>query len=124
MQNILACLLFAPVLLGAHLSGFENVALAMQAAVGSQPAYLLILTLCVQMALRSLRVALIWSQMLFFYYFSNDTLLSISNPHQSFWSFVMLCGLMLAGLAVVADRRSDDRSYSKAGMNGSLEVPA
>merc|ERR1719491_2255702 len=88
---------------------------------------MLILWLCVQMtamsivnsllistvnsfwtvSLRSFRVTFWWCRVLFLFYFSsNAELLSTSLPVESAWSFMMLCGLLLAGGAIVTERNA------------------
>lgn len=134
MQNIFACMLFFPVLLLAHIVGWEDVGAALGVTTGAQEVSMLILALCVQMclissvtlalislvdsfwtvALRSLRVAYYWFKMLFFFYFASDTLLSIAQPHQALWSFAMLLGLVLVGVAVVIDQKAQQFPKGKA----------
>merc|ERR1719401_1044022 len=59
-------------------------------------------------AARSLRVVLWWVKQLFAFYMTNSTLLSVSRPHASLWSYVMLCGLVLGLLGIVTDRKVSD----------------
>lgn len=126
VQNILACMLFVPVLFGAHLFGWESVGLAFSVTAANQETYMLVLSLCVQMALisavtlgliymvdsfwtvalRSLRVAYHTVKILFFFSVTSETLLSIAHPHQALWAFVMLFGILIAGVAAVLDQKA------------------
>lgn len=128
LQNLFACILFAPILLAAHLCGGEDVLLAMQMITTFREVYMLTVWLCIQMAalsavtvalvcvtdsfwavaMKSMRVVYWWVQELLLFYFLSDTLLSIARPRASLWGFVMLCGTSLAASALCADRKEED----------------
>lgn len=123
-MNVGACLLCLPLLLLTHLLGMEDLGAAWQMIRSYPQVYMLILWLCVQMstmsglstgliytvnsfwavALRSLRVVFWWCRVLFIFYFTSGAdLLSTSLPNESFWSFVMFCGLCLVVAAICAE---------------------
>merc|ERR1719281_2182646 len=52
-MNILACICFSPVVGFAHVTGWENVALAFEVTLASKQLYMLVLWLCAQMAVFS-----------------------------------------------------------------------
>jgi hypothetical protein len=128
-MNLGACLICLPLLLMAHLAGFEDLGAAWHMIQAYPQVYMLILWLCVQMAatcglaaglihtvnsfwavaLRSLRVIFWWIRVLIiFYYTSGADLLSTSLPNESFWSFVMFCGLGIMVGAICAETSTDD----------------
>lgn len=128
-MNLGACLICLPLLLMAHLAGFEDLGAAWHMIRAYPQVYMLILWLCVQMAatcglaaglihtvnsfwavaLRSLRVIFWWIRVLIiFYYTSGADLLSTSLPNESFWSFVMFCGLGIMVGAICAETSTDD----------------
>jgi len=135
LMNLFTSLLFAPVLLMVHLLGWEDVGRAFTILTGHPEVYMLVLWLCVQMAaislvtvglillvdsfwtvaLRSLRVVFWWGQEVFLFYTGcgGSVMLSISHPHASLWSVVMLCGLGLIAVAAYKDRRADDGEHQK-----------
>merc|ERR1719373_348497 len=70
-------------------------------------------------ALRALRVVYWWLQQLWWFYAGaavagQNISVSITCPHSSLWSFVMLCGFALAAAAMYTDRKAEDGSLSKA----------
>jgi len=125
VQNLCAALLFLPVLMGAHWSGYEDVHAAALMITGHREVYMAVIWLCLQTAVlsaitvaliwmvdsfwavaaRSLRVVFWWIKQLPLYYFTSGTLLSVSRPHASLWCFVMVCGIVLGISAVVTDRK-------------------
>lgn len=133
-QNIFACGLISPVLMVAHLTGWENVWEAMKMITGVPEVTLLVGWLCLQMssislvcamlvqftdsfwavALQSMRVVWwslgeIWS----FYNAAPGRTLSISAPTASSWLFLMFCGFCLALVAVYVDRKAEDSIPNK-----------
>lgn len=129
LQNLFACLLFAPVLLLAHLAGWEDVSLAAHMITSFREVYMLSLWLCIQMALissvtvalismvdsfwavaiRSLRVVYWWFRELMVFYFVSDTLLSVARPHASIWGFVMFLGVVLAATSMYTDCQQQEK---------------
>jgi len=127
-MNILACFIFAPILLFAHCSGWENVIKGFTLVASSQQLYMLTLWLCTQMAvmsvvtmaligltdsfwavsLRSMKAAFWWVAKLARVFFLSPTVLSIDHPNASFWGFVMLGGVALVGAAAAIDANSKD----------------
>jgi hypothetical protein len=127
-MNLLACVAFIPILLLAHSLGWENVPEGVEMVMRHNEATMLVVWLCVQMccissvaagliymldsfwatALRSMRVVFWWLRQAVVFYFASGTLLSVAQPHRSFWSFVMISGLFLATGAVVSE------SFAKA----------
>lgn len=125
VQNLCAALLFAPALLGAHWSGYENVHHAFLMITGHLEIMMAVLWLCVQtvvisaitvslismvdsfwtVAARSLRVVYWWIQQLAWFYLTSGTLLSVARPHASLWSLGMLGGISLGACAVFLDSR-------------------
>jgi len=126
LMNVGACLVFAPLLWVAHAVGYEDVVHGMQLITSDPQISMTVLWLCVQMAtlaaaetalictvdsfwavaMRSMRVVYWWlRQLTSFYTLSGGMLLSVARPHASFWSFMMLLGLVLAAFAVCTDQR-------------------
>lgn len=123
MMNILACVCFAPILTFAHISGWENVVTAVTWTVSQPELYMLVCWLCAQMivfsvvnlamigmfdsfwavALHSFKAVYWWLEKFLKAYLFSEMVLSIEKPHKSFWSFVMLCGMILVGMAAVID---------------------
>jgi len=125
VQNILACLLFGPILLLCHVTGIEDVSAAFVMFLTYSEVVMLVLWLCAQMAassalsitliymvdsfwtiaLRSLRVAL-WAVGLLvsFYMAHKGVPVSVLCPRTSLWSFVLLCSFLLGAAAVYTDR--------------------
>lgn len=124
LMNLMAFMAFIPLLAVAHLSGWEDVLAGASMVMRYQEVAMLVLWLCVQMALttgastalvymvdsfwavalRSLRVVFWWSrEIVAFYFASGGTLLSVAQPHTSFWSFMMISGLVFMLGAVVSD---------------------
>merc|ERR1719310_569630 len=129
IMNIGASLACLPILLLAHIAGWEDFGTAMAMIRNYPQVYMLILWLCVQMsfssalavgliytvnsfwavALRSLRVVFWWCRVLAVFYFtSGSDLLSTSLPNESYWSFVMFCGLCFVVAAICAETRPSD----------------
>jgi hypothetical protein len=123
-MNILACICFSPILGFAHVTGWENVALAFQVTLASRQLYMLVLWLCAQMAvlsavslaligmtdsfwavaLRSFKAVFWWCSQLAHMYLANpDIVLSVAKPHSSFWGFIMMSGCVLIGVAALID---------------------
>merc|ERR1719401_3235183 len=70
-------------------------------------------------SLRALRVVYWWLQQLWWFYAGaaiagENISVSLTCPHSSIWSFVMLCGFSLAAAAIYLDRKAEDRLASKA----------
>lgn len=124
VMNVLACLCFVPVLGFAHVTGWEDVALAFHVTLASRQLYMMVLWLCAQMAafsavslaligmmdsfwavaMKSFKAVLWWCGQLFHMYLLNPSMvLSVSKPHSSFWGFVMMGGCLLVGVAAVID---------------------
>lgn len=142
IQNLGAALVFLPVLLFAHFSGWENFAKAVTMTIGNQEVYMLIIWLCVQMAaisavgicliymvdsfwavaLRSMKVVFWWASQLILFYFFSDTLLSIARPDASLWAFVMLCAIGVGVVAVFIDQRSVEEIGDKPAIYGAKAV--
>jgi hypothetical protein len=136
VQNFAAAVLFLPFLIFAHIFGYENVWHAARMITGHPEISMTVLWLCVQttiismvttglimtidsfwtVAARSLRVVLWWSRQLVIFYMTSSTLLSVSRPHASMWSSVMLSGLVLGIAAVVTDLRPNDDVEQKNGL--------
>jgi len=142
LQNLLACLLFLPVLLLAHMAAFEDIRAAVMVTFAHREVYMIVTWLCLQMTLisaisvgvlcltnafwattlRSLRVVYWWLCQLVRFYFgsmvhpvlTNSLAVNITSPHASMWSLVMLCGLGLAAVTIYMDRRENAtmRKYS------------
>jgi hypothetical protein len=136
VQNLAATVLFLPILVFVHLFRYENVWNAAGMIFGHPEISMTVLWLCVQttimsmvtcglimtidsfwtVAARSLRVVLWWSRQLLVFYMTSTTLLSVSRPHASMWSSVMLSGLVLGVAAVVTDIRSNDDADQKSAL--------
>lgn len=135
IQNLGAAVLFTPILFAAHWLGYEDVYHAAAMIGAHRAVYMTVLWLCVQtvvisavtvgllltmnsfwaVAIGSLRVVFWWSRELLFFYFTNGSLLSVSEPHASLWSFVMFLGVVLAFSAFVTDMdRTEDVSEDKS----------
>merc|ERR1719407_57920 len=120
--------MFIPILVVAHVTGWEDIFAGTSMVMRYQEATMLVVWLCVQMAftsgattaliymtdsfwvvaLRSMRVVFWWGrELVAFYLASEGTLLSVAQPHSSFWSFIMVCGLVLTLAAVVSDSETD-----------------
>jgi len=128
IQNLGAAALFMPILLAAHLLGYEDVQHAAAMIMGHREIYMTVLWLCVQtmaismvtvgliltvdsfwaVAARSLRVVFWWARQLQLFYLTSSTMLSVARPHASLWSFVMVCGILLGFTAFVTDRRQPE----------------
>lgn len=128
IQNIFAAVFCTPVLVGAHFSGYENVRHAISMIANHREVYMTIIWLCTQtafisaitvglilmvdsfwtVAARSARVVFWWLRQLPMFYMTSSTLLSVSRPHASFWSFGMVCGLVLGLGAIVVDRKKPE----------------
>lgn len=125
IQNAFASLVFLPLLLLSGLMGYEDALKAGHFLFHKQETALLVLWLCVQTAItslvtvgliclsdsfwaiaaRSFRVVLWWAQELFLFYMSGSTLLSVARPDASWWSFVMLFGVLLAAGSLMNDKK-------------------
>jgi len=139
LMNLFACVLFIPVLLIAHMTGFEDVSEGFAMTVRFREVYMLVAWLCLQMAsisavtvgvilmvdsfwavaLRALRVVYWWLQQVWWFYAGaamagQDISMSLACPHASQWTFVMLCGFALALAAISTDRKAEDGRSSKA----------
>lgn len=127
VMNLSACVLFIPVLFIAHFAGWEHVGEGAEMIMRYREATMLVVWLCVQMcltsgvtaglvcmvdsfwttALRSMRVVFWWLRQMTFFSLTSTTLLSVSSPHSSLWSFIMVVGLFLSVGAIVADNTSE-----------------
>lgn len=125
LQNLFAAIVFMPVLIGAHVLGYENIFEAYAVLVGSSRPVMVVVWLCLQtagssfvtvglinmldsfwtVATRSMRVIFWWIRELVQFYLVSSTLLSVARPHASVWSFVMLCGLLLMVGGILVDKR-------------------
>lgn len=139
LMNLFACLLFVPILLFAHMAGWEDVSEAFAMTFRFQEVSMLITWLALQMALisvitvgvilmtdsfwavalRALRVVYWWVQQLWMFYAGaaiagQNISMSTACPHASKWSFVMLCGFALAAAAICADRKAEDATTVQA----------
>lgn len=133
LQNIFASLLFGPLLLIAHIAGWEDIGAAFQIILSYQEVFMLVLWLCAQIALmsvvsimliqvvdsfwavalRPIRVVFWGITMLASFYMHSSLALSIASPHASFWSFVIFGGCGLAGAAIYTDRKEEDVPSTK-----------
>jgi hypothetical protein len=129
-QNIGACCLFVPCLIGAHTIGFEDVGMATQMIASNPEATMLTLWLCMQIAaistvgiglirvldsfwavaLRSMRVVFWWLHQLILFYFTSAAhesamSLSIARPHASLWSLAMFCSCCVIITAMLLDEK-------------------
>lgn len=133
LMNLFSSVLFVPVLLIAHMAGWEDVSEAFAMTFRFQEVFMLVIWLSLQMALislitvgvilmsdsfwavslRALRVVYWWLQQLWWFY-AGATLagenISVTTacPHSSKWSFVMLCGVAMAAIAIYTDRKAED----------------
>lgn len=141
IQNLGAAILFMPILATAHWLGYEDVQHAFAMIMGHREVYMTVLWLCVQtvaisvasvgliltmdsfwaVAARSLRVVFWWSRHLLVFYATSGTLLSVSRPHASLWSFVMICGIVLAISALMTDRRQTEEASEDKSLLASPE---
>jgi len=145
IQNLCAALLFLPILLGAHWSGYEDVHSAASLILGHRQVYMAVLWLCMQTAVisavtvalismvdsfwavsaRSLRVVFWWVRQLPLFYLTSGTLLSVARPHASLWSFIMVCGIGLGLSALVMDGRPvEEGSKDKHSLIPSERTPS
>jgi hypothetical protein len=128
LQNIFASLLFTPILMVAHVVGWEDIGGAFQIILSHQEVFMLVMWLCAQIALTSIicimliqvvdsfwAIALRPIRVLFWgmtalanFYMSSGVALSIACPRSSFWSFVILCGTGLAAAAIYTDQKAQD----------------
>jgi len=128
LQNIFATLLFAPILMVAHVVGWEDVGGGFQVIMSYQEVFMLVMWLCAQMALtsiicimliqvvdsfwaialRPIRVVFWGMTALANFYMSSGLALSIACPRSSFWSFVILCGCGLAAAGIYTDQKAQD----------------
>jgi hypothetical protein len=129
VMNVGASVVCMPLLLVAHFAGWEDLSSAYRMMTSYPQVYMLIVWLCVQMtaasglltsliysvnsfwavSLRSLRVVFWWCRVLFIFYFTSGAdLLSTSLPTESYWSFVMFCGLILMVAAIFAETRAKE----------------
>jgi hypothetical protein len=143
MQNILAAILFTPILILANLIGWEDVGAAFQTIISSSSVFMLVTWLCAQLALtsvvcvmlilaidsfwaialRAVRV-IFWamSALMTFYVSEPGIALSIASPRTSFWSFVICCGAGLAAVAVYTDRKAEDEIIGDKSATGLTSV--
>lgn len=145
IQNLLAALLFMPFLFTAHWFGFEDVRHAVAMIIGHREVYMTVLWLCVQTACLSavtvglilsmdsfwavaaccLRVVFWWLRHLQLFYITNNSLLSVTRPHASMWSFVMVSGIVLGiGAWIVDSRHIEDDFQEKRSMKLSSSISA
>lgn len=140
VQNLCAAMIFLPILISAHYFGHENVQDALLMITGNRKIYMSVIWLCLQAAVlsaitvaliltvdsfwavaaRSLRVVFWWVRQLPYFYLTSNTLLSVSRPHASLWSFVMVCGICLGMAAVIKDRRQNLEDADQAKLSGAL----
>jgi hypothetical protein len=124
-MNILACLCFAPILGFAHYAGWEDVGMAFAVTTAHPALYMLVLWLGVQMVLFSVAMvaliamvdsfwavalttsfkAVFWwcSHLMQMYIGCPLTNVAIQHPHASLWSFIILIGCLLVGIAAKID---------------------
>jgi len=132
IQNIAAALLLGPILIAAQWSGYEDVSHAFAMILGHREVFMMVLWLSVQtvaistvtlglimvtdsfwaVAARSVRVVFWWLRQLQLFYFTSNALLSVVRPHASLWSFVMVCGIVLALGAAMTDSRAEEKTPS------------
>lgn len=124
IQNMLACVVFAPFLLLCHCLGVEDVKAAVAMFQEYSEVDMLAVWLCVQtavssvlcvtlihmadsfwtIALRSLRVVLWAAGSLCSFYLTRQNSLSVLSPRTSAWSLVLLFGACLGAFAMHTDR--------------------
>lgn len=139
LMNLFACVLFVPVLLIAHMVGWEDVSGAIAMTFRFREISMLVLWLSLQMAvislitvgvilmtdsfwavaLRALRVVYWWVQQFWWVYAGatvagQNVSVSVTSPHASKWAFAMLCGCALAATAMYTDRKSEDNLAVKS----------
>lgn len=140
LQNVGACALFFPILVGAHLLGFENQRVAFGVFSGHPELAMMavwlsmvvtatsgVFILVIQMtdsfwavALRALRVVVWGISMLWGFLLHPEIPLSIACPYSSFWSFVIATSVMVVGAAIYTDRKDLDDFATK----GELPEPS
>lgn len=125
LQNIFAALVFSPILLVCHLAGWEDVIGAFAMILSYTEVFMMVLWLCAQVAatsllcitlivivdsfwmiaLRALRV-LFWAICIVatFYVSGPGVPVSIACPLTSFWSFVLMFGVLLGMASTIYDR--------------------
>jgi hypothetical protein len=134
VMNILACLCSAPILVFAHITGWENVSMAFAVTMSMRELSMLVIWLGVQMVLFSaVSLALLamtdsfwavaltvsfkavfwWCGMLLDMYMSCPlTNVSVQHPHASLWGFIMLLGCVLVGVAAVIDASAPTEPFT------------
>merc|ERR1719181_1331477 len=60
--------------------------------------------------IRGARVAFWWAKEMVMFYAFSCKLISVTNPHASFWGFVMLFGVLLASSSVFVDTTKDQEA--------------
>lgn len=144
MQNGMALILSLPVLVAAHLLGWEDVLGGMSSLFGMPQIRMMALWLCVQMcvlsaarvgftyiansfwsvSLRALKAAFTWfREVAFLSVFAAGTSLSMQHPHASTWSFFMLCGILLVVGAAYVDTTKDSAGPELPGKFQGLGIP-
>jgi len=128
LQNGFATIVLSPVLL------LEDVSKAFTMIYHYEEVTLLVLWLCIQafafafvtmllvrqldsfwaVALRSMRVVYWWTWQLVIFYIGSNSLLSVSHPKISGWSFGMMTGLGLLAYAMYADTRFTSASVKRS----------
>jgi hypothetical protein len=136
LQNIFACLIFAPLLVGFHLMGWEDAGSAFVMILTVAEVFMLVLWLCAQMAatsvlcvtiihltdsfwavaLRSVGVVLSALSMYHTWYTSQDAPLSLASPWTSFWMFSLFCSCLLGFGAIHSDCVRDDEDSARKSM--------
>jgi hypothetical protein len=140
LQNVFACFVFGPILLLAHLVGWEDVSGAFEMILTFDEVFMLVVWLCAQIAvtsvlsitlihlvdsfwtlvLRCLRVAFAAISLLLYFYMSGPGLpVSIACPRSSLWAFVLVCGGMLMAASAISDRvaRPEDQQQESNDKN-------
>jgi len=127
LQNGFATIVLSPVLL------LEDVSQAFSMIYHYEEVSLLVLWLCIQacafafvtvllvrkldsfwaVALHSMRVVYWWTWQLVMFYVGSNSLLSVSHPKTSGWSFGMMAGLGLLAYAMYADTRFTSASVKR-----------
>merc|ERR1719476_292399 len=145
VSNVGAVMGCLPLLLLAHVAGWEDYAASWRMMTSYPQVYMLVLWLCVQMvastglctaliytvnsfwavSLRAMRVVFWWCKVLFMFYFTSGAgLLSTSLPKESFWSFVMFCGLVLMVAAICAEVRPEAGELKPSFIAREVATPA
>jgi len=145
VQNIIACLLFIPIVSLAQVMGWEDVLEGLSMIFQQKQVLMIVIWLCVAMAatqavsillismtnsfwavaLRTLRVVMWGAQMLMLYSLGSPLPLSIACPHSSLWALILTCGTFLAIAAIYTDRQSHaEVSMPDASKASSMAVPA